>query len=66
MTIVADSKTRSGRATLCTAARRGGDNPIISPARAALAERGCALLRDLVRETCHAKALRAIRQRLRS
>jgi hypothetical protein len=48
------------------AARRGGDNPIISPARAALAELGCALLRDFVRKTCRAEALRAIRQRLRS
>jgi hypothetical protein len=66
MTIVADSKTRSGRATLCIAARRGGDNPIISPARAAPAELGCAVLRDFVRETCRAKALRAIRQRSRS
>jgi len=48
------------------AARRGGDNPVISPARAGLAELGRALLRDLVRKACHAEALGAIRQRFRS
>jgi hypothetical protein len=64
MTIVADNKTRNGRAIRCTAARRGGDNPIISPAHAALAELDCAFLHNKVCKPCHAKAHIAIRQHI--